>query len=315
MKSYTIPRTNLEVSRLAFGCMTLTHQWGEPEPTVEEKTSVVKVIGKALEGGINLFDHADIYGGGKSEILFAHAVKELGIKREELLLQSKCGIRSGYYDFDYEYICSSAEKSLKRLETDYLDLYLLHRPDALIEPEEVARAFDKLHGEGKVRHFGVSNHNAAQIELLQKYLSQPIVVNQIELNILHSYAITDGLVANCTNGHYAAFSGTLDYCRLNEISVQAWSPVASGKLFKVSDDGPDKVRNTVKAIAELAAKKGTTVEAIALSWLLRHPANILPVFGSNNLERIESSLKADSVELTREEWYHLLIAGRGAGLP
>jgi predicted oxidoreductase len=244
--------------------------------------------------------------------------------RDQVVLQSKCGIRFGgqpnpadphRFDFSYEHIIASTEGILRRLDTDYLDILLLHRPDALVEPEEVARAFTELQDAGKVRYFGVSNHNVGQMALLQKYVTQPLVVNQLEINLLHSYLINDGILVNQTANTYAGATGILDYCRLHGILVQAWAPVAGGQLFNPAADAPAHIHNTAQLVAEMASAKETSKEAIVLAWLLRHPAGIQPVVGTTKPERVKASCLADGISLSREEWYALFIAGRGEALP
>lgn len=321
MDRYLIPETDLEVSRLALGCMNLA-SWSPGEVTAGEKEQAIAVATAAFEAGINLFDHADIYAHGKSEAAFA-AVWQ-AIPRDEVVLQSKCGIilsddprygGPGRYDFSYNHIIRSVEGSLSRLETDYLDILLLHRPDPLMEPEEVAAAFDALEASGKVRYFGVSNFNAWQMELLQSYLDQPLVINQLELSLLHPHLVHEGIIVNQNDGPHALAGGILDYCRLNEVVVQAWSPVAQGRLFNPPAGAPQNVRHLAGHIAALAAAKDTTPEAIALAWILRHPAGIQPIIGTTRPERVHASVLADGVELSREEWYELLIASRGAPVP
>ena len=319
METYLIPHTDLEVSRVAYGCMQLGG-WQAGPVSEQEKRAALEVVTTAYELGINLFDHADIYGYGRSEEAFSAVWRE--IPREEVVVQSKCGIilagdprynGPGRYDLSYQHIVRSVEGSLRRLETEYLDILLLHRPDPLVQPEAVAEAFDELERSGKVRYFGVSNHSAWQIELLQAYLDQPLVVNQLELNLLHHHLIGEGIVVNVAEGTGARTTGLLDYCRLNELLVQAWSPVAGGLLFQA--EGDEGRRELVGLIARLAEEKETTQEAIALAWLLRHPMGIQPVIGTTRPERVEASAAADAVHLRREEWYALLIAARGAPVP
>jgi predicted oxidoreductase len=321
MDRFLIPDTDLEVSRLALGCMNLA-SWSTGAVTAGEKERAVAVATAAFESGINLFDHADIYARGKSEAAFA-AVWQ-AIPRDKIVLQSKCGIilsddprygGPGRYDFSYDHIIRSVEGSLSRLKTDYLDILLLHRPDPLMEPEEVAAAFDALEASGKVRYFGVSNFNAWQIELLQTYLDQPLVINQLELSLLHPHLVHEGIIVNQNDGPHALATGILDYCRLNAVVVQAWSPVAQGRLFDPPAEAPQNVRNLSQHIAALAAEKDTTPEAITLAWILRHPAGIQPIIGTTRPERVRASVLADKVELSREEWYELLIASRGAPVP
>ena len=322
MKSYHVPQTDLEVSRLAYGCMQIGGEWSDEPVAAAVKTAALAVVRTAYEQGINFFDHADIYTRGKSELVFAEVLKQ--IPREQLIIQSKCGIRfpgqprptdPQRYDFSYEHIVHSVEGILGRLDTDYLDILLLHRPDPLVEPEEVARAFADLHRAGKVRHFGVSNHNVGQMALLQRFVDRPLVVNQLEINVLHSHLINDGILANQAAHAYAGATGILDYCRLQGILVQAWSPVAGGRLFNPPANAPANVQKTAQLVAEMAAAKQTSAEAIVLAWLLRHPAGIQPIIGTTKPERVRASCLADGISLSREEWYALFIAGRGEALP
>ena len=245
---------------------------------------------------------------------------------DQIAIQSKCGIRfggdptpysPGRYDFRRDYIVSSVEGSLKRLQTDYLDILLLHRPDPLVEPDEVAAAFDALHASGKVRHFGLSNHTAAQISLLRASVRQPIIVNQVEVSLLHTYLLDAGIVFNQDNpAGPVQNEGTLEYCREHGITIQAWSPLAKGAVVSgESRKRPVAAQAVAAEVAGLAADMKVSAEAIALAWLMRHPAGIQPVVGSRNPERIRAACQADGVELTREDWYRLFIAGRGAKLP
>jgi predicted oxidoreductase len=316
MKTYFIPKTNLEVSRISYGCQKLV--------SIEEKSKAVKVISTAIEQGITLFDNANVYGGGKSEDIFGEALREMPGLRDKIVVQSKCGIRRpgdpnpdavNRYDFSSEHIIQSVEGSLRRLKSDHLDILLLHRPDPLIEPEDVAKAFSELHGTGKVRHFGVSNHTAGQIALMEQYVEQPIVINQVQLSLVHSHLINDGIIFNREGVVYHAADGTLDYCRLNDIMVQAWAPVANGKLFNRPQDAPPDVARVCETIAKLADEKQTTKEAIAIAWLLRHPARIQPIIGTTNPDRVTASCLADSIELSREEWYELFAAARNIRVP
>ncbi len=323
MKTYTILNTDLTWSRLGYGCMQLGGRWDDSPLTQAERTRAAALLDAACDEGITLFDHADIYTRGKSESVFGEVLQQRPALRAKILLQSKCGIRfpddpqpglPGRYDFSYEHILRSVEGSLRRLQTDYLDVLLLHRPDPLVEPEEVARAFDELYGAGKVRYFGVSNHTPGQMALLKKFVDQPLVVNQVELNLLHSYLIEDGVVANQHAAQYKGQTGTLDYCRLHGIQIQAWAPVAGGKLIDPPAKADERVRQAAGAVAQLAKAKGTTREAIALAWLLRHPAGIQPIVGTTNVGRLRASARADEVTLSREEWYTLWVAARG-GMP
>jgi predicted oxidoreductase len=321
---YKIPNTDLEVSRIGYGCMGLGGSWDDAPLTDQDKSAAVELVGKAFDQGINLFDHADIYARGKSEAVFAQVWKQMPRLREQIVLQTKCGIRfagdpdpesPGRYDFSYDHIVSSVTGSLRRLGTDRVDLLLLHRPDPLVEPDEVARAFDTLHGSGKVRYFGVSNHTAGQIELLRGAVDQPLVVNQVELSLLHADLIDAGIMANQVGHMNTGAAGTLDYCRRHGILVQAWSPVARGTLLKPPANATPPVREAAAAVAALAAARETTPEAIALAWLLRHPTPIQPMIGTCRSERIAASCQADTMTLTRAEWYALFIAARGERVP
>jgi predicted oxidoreductase len=316
------PESNaLRVSRVAYGCMQIGGSWDDSELSSEVTARAVAAVSAALEAGMNFFDHADIYCRGKSERVFALALAELGVRREDVLLQSKCGIRFAgdggagaphRFDFSYEHIVRSVEQSLLRLKTDYLDVYLLHRPDALVEPDEVARAFDALHAHGKVRHFGVSNHTPEQLELLQRSLRQPLITNQLQLSLVHSHLIDAGITMN--QGKVASGAdGLLDHCRLRGITVQAWAPLASGRAL--GGDVDARSRALAAVVTRLAEEKAVQPEAIAIAWLLRHPARIQPVFGSTAPARIRAAAAGDSVELSREQWYELFIAGRGENLP
>ena len=323
MNTYNIPHTSLTVSRLAYGCMNLGG-WDNSALTAERVALTDRAVQTALELGINFFDHADIYGRGKSEEAFGEVLRCSPSLRQQMVLQSKCGIRFAdesnpgdphRYDFSAAYIVMSVEGTLHRLKIETLDILLLHRPDPLVEPDEVAGAFSALQNSGKVRYFGVSNHSPEQIELLKMSIDQPLVVNQLELNILHSYLISEGILANQEHTPYPAAAGTLDYCRRNKIMVQAWAPVANGALIDPPTDAPARVQSTAVLVAKLADKKGTTREAIALAWLLRHPAGIQPVIGTTQPERLRASASADQVELSREEWWALFNVGRGAPPP
>jgi predicted oxidoreductase len=326
MKTITIKNTSLEVTQIGYGCMELGENWSSTPPTPETQKRALISIETALDEGINFFDHADIYCRGKSEELFSQIWSRRSSLRQRIILQSKCGIRFandpiiGYparFDFSQQYIVDSVEGILKRLQTDYIDLLLLHRPDALIEPQEVAKAFDYLYNSGKVRYFGVSNHTPGQIELLKKFLNQSLVVNQLELNVLHTHIIDEGIVANQDIPKWPVRgNGILDYCRLNEITIQAWSPLAKGKASGGNLDLKDKRALTVSSLVEtISRKRNVSLEAIIIAWILRHPAQIQPIIGTTNPSRIRASCEADQVVLTREEWYELFTAGRGAKLP
>jgi len=311
----------LRVSRVAYGCMPLGGSWDDAPLASEATARAVRALSAALESGMNFFDHADIYCRGKSETVFALALAELGVKRTDVYLQSKCGIRFAgdggegaphRFDFSHEHIVRSAEQSLRRLKTDYLDVLLLHRPDPLVEPDEVARAFDDLVQSGKVRHFGVSNHTPAQIELLARSVKQPLITNQLQLSLVHSHLIDAGIAMNQGKTATGA-DGLLDYCRLHGITIQAWGPLASGRAL--GGDSDERSLALRQLILRLAQKKGVEPEAIPIAWLLRHPARIQPVVGSTHPDRIRAAASGARIELSREEWYELYVAGRGETLP
>ncbi len=327
MKSYLIPQTDLTVSRIAYGCMRMGGTWDHAPISADTEKAAHAAVDAALDTGINLFDHADIYTAGKSEEVFGRILKATPGLRERIVLQSKVGIRFAgdaqhsegptRYDFSYDHILRSAEGILRRLQVDHLDLLLLHRPDPLVEPAEVARALDELSRAGKVRYFGVSNHTPGQIELLRRHVRQPLVVNQLEFSLAQPALVTEGFSANqagagATSGLAA---GILDYCRLHEILVQAWSPVGGGKLLKAPVPAEGPLDPATGLIAELAKAKHTTPEGILLAWILRHPAGIQPIIGTTQADRVHTSAQADEVTLTREEWYSLLAAARGKSVP
>lgn len=306
MKSINIGKGKItNASEISLGCMRIN------ELSVSEAN---KLINTALEEEINFFDHADIYGGGKCEEIFAEAVDMKPSIREKFIIQSKCGIRNGYYDFSKEHILNAVDGSLKRLKTEYLDVLLLHRPDALMEPEEVAEAFDVLSTSGKVKYFGVSNQNPMQIELLSKYLNQKLIINQLQFGVMHTGMVDAGINVNMTNAPSVDHDGSiLDYCRLNDITIQPWSPFQYGFFEGVFLDN-DKFPELNKKINEIAEKKGVTNTTIAISWILRHPAKMQPIVGTTNANRLKDIAKASQVELTRQEWYEIYRAA-GNKLP
>lgn len=305
MKRITIGNSALTASEISLGCMRMADL---------SKEDANKVINTALENGIDFFDHADIYGGGKSEEVFADAIDMNATIREKMILQSKCGIRQGFFDFSKEHIIASVEGSLKRLKTDYLDTLLLHRPDTLFEPEEVAAAFTELEKSGKVRHFGVSNQNPGQIELLKKYVDQELIANQLQFSIMHTGMIDTGFNVNMTiDPSLDRDGGILEYSRLNNMTIQAWSPFQYGFFEGVFLDN-DKFPELNKVIDKIAADKGVTNSAIAVAWIQRHPASFQTVVGTMNTGRIADIAKASDVTLSREEWYEIYRAA-GNQLP
>ncbi len=307
MKNINIGNGKVQGSEIALGCMRMG---------ALNKDEAEKVIKTSLEEGINFFDHADIYAGGKSEEIFSEAINLTSDLREKIILQTKCGIVPGkMFDFSKEHILNSVDGSLKRLKTDYIDTLLLHRPDTLMEPEEVAEAFSKLKESGKVKHFGVSNQNSMQIELLNKYLGDnSIIINQLQFSIMHTGMIDSGINVNMkVNNSIDRDGSILEYCRLKDITIQAWSPYQYG-FFEGVFLGNEKFPELNDAIDELAEKKGVTNTAIATAWILRHPAKIQTVVGSMNSSRIKDICKASRIDLTREEWYKIYLAA-GNKLP
>ena len=298
MKTIALGKSGLQVPAIALGCMRLT---------ALDEQGAQRYVRTALDLGANFFDHADIYGGGACEELFGKAIA--GIPREKLIIQSKCGIVPGKrYDFSKEYILGAVDGILQRLHVDYLDALLLHRPDALMDPVEVAEAFATLKAAGKVNHFGVSNQNPYQMALLQKYLPMPIVANQLQLSVTNCTMITQGMEVNmATPGAVGRDGGVLDYCRLHDITIQPWSPFQYG-FFDGVFIGSDKYPELNKKLDELAEKYGVSATTIAVAWLLRHPANFQPIIGTMNLTRLADCVKACDIQLTRQEWYAIYLS-------
>jgi len=298
MKMIPFGKTGMKVPALALGCMRMTG--------LDDKGAEAYVR-TALDNGANFCDHADIYGGGKCEEIFGRAIK--GIKREDLIIQSKCGIVPGKrFDFSKEHILNSVDGILKRLDVEYLDVLLLHRPDALMDPVEVAEAFSKLKAAGKVNHFGVSNQNSMQMQLLQKYMPMPIVADQLQLSITNCTMISQGIEVNMTTpGAVNRDASVLDYCRLNDITIQPWSPFQYG-MFEGVFLGNEKFPELNKKIDEVAEKYGVTNTTIAVAWLLRHPANFQPIIGTMNIERLKQCIAACDITLDRQDWYDIYLA-------
>jgi len=325
MKTQILGVSDLQVSRVAYGCMALGGSWDRTPVTPDIQKNAIRSIRAALDEGINFFDHADIYCRGKSEEVFSAIWNEVPSLRGKIILQSKAGIRFGgepeahdvtRYDFSYEHLIHTVEGSLKRLKPDYLDVLLLHRPDVLVEPEEVAHAFDELHGSGKVRWFGVSNETAPQLELLRAAIRQPIVANQVEFNVMHTHMLDEGINFNQYVNRMARNVGTIEYCRLHHITLQSWGSLVNGRVTGRRVENPTKAQtDTTALVTELARAKGVAPEAILVAWILRHPAKIQAVIGTTQSGRIHAACQGDEVELNREEWYRLYTAGRGEGLP
>ena len=301
------PSANRKISgsRLILGC------WRFDALAERELCALLET---AIGAGIDFFDHADIYGQGRSEDLFGRAMASLGIKREEIAIQSKCGIRSGFYDSSRQHIVDSVDGSLKRLNTDYLDILLLHRPDALMEPEEISEAFSTLQASGKVRHFGVSNFKPMQIELLKKNLPMPLIANQLQFGLAHTGMIDGGVNANLGNDGAVDRNGdVLEYSRLQGIRIQAWSPLQFGFFEGNFIDHPH-FPELNRVLGELADGYGCTTAALAIAWILRHPADMQAILGTSQPKRLLELGKSRSVTLSREHWYALYRAA-GNKLP
>lgn len=300
---------NLRVSQLAFGCMRISEM---------SKADLQQLIETALAQGVNFFDHADIYGGGKSEQLFGEVLKEHPEYREKMILQTKCGIRRGkvgYFDFSKEHILASVEESLSRLQTDYIDILLLHRPDTLMDPKEVGEAFDILYKSGKVKYFGVSNMNPMQIELLQSGVTQRLLFNQLQYSPIHAGMVTNGLFANMKEAQAIDQDGSiLEYCRLKDITIQPWS------IMQASwEEGTFLENPTYEAfnacLQGYADQYQVTKAAIVVAWMLRHPAKMQPIFGTTKPQHLTALCAGCDIQLSREEWYDIYIQAIGRILP
>lgn len=324
MRAIPLQQHGIPASQLVLGCMRMGGNWDKHSPVTEEHYKEGQAaVEAALEIGINMFDHADIYTAGKAEKVFGHVLQHQPGLREKIILQSKCGIRlqdeqhPQRFDFSEQHILNSVDGILSRLGTEYLDILLLHRPDALMDPEEVASALHKLKASGKVRHFGVSNMGQGQIKLLQRYCEEPFVANQLEMSLQKIGFLEVGTNLNREDVKQSVFpEGTMEFCRLENIQLQSWGPLAQG-IFSGRSlmDQPEHVVKTAELVQQLAKEKGTTAEAIVLAWLMTHPAGIQPVIGTINTERIAACREATTLRLTREEWYSLYISSRGRNLP
>jgi predicted oxidoreductase len=324
--SKTIPlnKHGLSASQLVLGCMGMGGGWNRNPLTADNLRQAHEAVEAALSIGINMFDHANIYAFGKAEQVFGQVLKERPELKQSMILQSKCGIRIPEeegkftrFDFSREHIVSSVDDILSRLGVEKIDILLLHRPDPLVEPEQVAEAFRNLKSAGKVARFGVSNMSAGQMKLLQAYIDEPLVANQLEMSLLKLDWLDAGVHVNQEAGKLSSFpEGTIEYCRLENVQIQAWSPLARG-LYSGGDlkDASETVRETAALVARMAEERGVTREAIVLSFLLRHPAHIQPVIGTINPARIRASGEADRVNLSHEEWFHLYVTSRGQPMP
>ncbi|TFB65529.1 aldo/keto reductase family oxidoreductase [Cryobacterium sp. TMT1-62] len=299
MKIYNPPRTNLQASNVILGMMRISDMDDE---------EIRALVGTARDAGINFFDHADIYGGAHGcEKRFGDAVTFTDAEREAVIIQSKVGIRQGFFDFSKEHILRSVDESLAALNIDYLDILLLHRPDTLVEPEDVAAAFDALHAAGKVRNFGVSNQTPGVIELLKRSVNQPLAFNQVQLSITHAPLIAQGVAANMAGLDQSIDrdNGLLEYSRLNDITLQAWSPFQSGIFDGVFVGDRENYGPLNDALDDIAAAHGVTPTGIAVAWITRHPANIQVVLGTTKPARVVESAAGSEIPLSREEWYRL----------
>ena len=287
---------NMKASAVSLGCMRMS--------ALDEKR-VDAIMDTALEGGINYFDHADIYGGGNSERLFGEYLKRHAGVRDKIFIQTKCAIHDGQFDFSKEHIVKSVEGSLSRLGVDYVDALLLHRPDTLMEPEEVAEAFELLESSGKVRAFGVSNQNPMQIELLKTAVKQPIIANQLQFSITEAGMVTSGMNVNMKNAESVVHdTGVLEYSRIKNITIQAWSPFQYG-FFEGSFIDNEKFPTLNEKLSEIAERYGITKTGVATAWILRHPANMQLIAGTMTPERLKEICNTSDITLTRAEWYEI----------
>lgn len=304
MQTLRIGQSDLTTPRLSYGCMRIVGTWTPADITPERAEMARKALLAAYEAGYTLFDHADIYCRGECEAHHGMLLKDSPELRRQTTIATKCGIRPqgtpnpeapGRYDFSKEWILSSCEGSLKRLGVECIDIYQLHRPDVLMNPVEVAEAFSQLHIQGKVKWFGVSNFLPSHVAVLQQALPFPLVVNQVEVSLKRLACFVDG---------------TLDQCIAENIMPLSWSPLGGGSLGTGAE--PSEL---ITAVDKVASNHGVSRSVVALSWLLKHPSKIVPIVGSVKPENIKDAVKADSLELTREEWYDLYIAARGERMP
>jgi predicted oxidoreductase len=327
LKAYKIPRTHLTMSRVAYGSGYLGGTWDHNPLDAATIDSASHLIHTAIDNGITIFDLADVYCYGKSEDAFGKVLSQSRGLRDSLVIQSKCGIRwenepqpgdPTRLDFSRAYITESVEGSLRRLRTEWLDILLLHHPDPLLRPEEVAEAFEALRRDGKVRYFGVSNYNARQIGYLRKWVREPLVINQVQLGLASLSLINEGMATTLgliiptesavSVGTETQGTGTLEYCSLHDIQVQAYSPLRGVPLSAPALDAKPGVKRLAQTLADIAGRKGGTPSAVALAWLLAHPAKILTITEPRNPKHLIENVAADRISLSREEWYTLWIA-------
>lgn len=326
-----------DVSRLAYGCMGLGGGWNDAAITTDDVTQTERIIDTCLASGINLFDHADIYTFGKAEQVFGKVLSATPSLRENMYIQSKCGIRLAdenspkRYDFSTEWITQSVDGILQRLNCDYVDILLLHRPDPLMNVDEVAQTITAIHQSGKAKFFGVSNMNQHQISYLQNACSLPIIVNQLEMSLEKSEFVTQTILANCPSAHgqqagQSINTGTLEYCQTNHIQLQSWGSLVQGKYSQAANSqactdvtSPESTNQiqaaTTQYVMQLAQEYNASPESIVLAFLTKHPAAIQPVIGTTNLERIKACCQVMDFEITREQWYQLLNLSLGQEVP
>lgn len=309
MQTAPLGQSELHSTRLIYGVMRIHNTFNPTEITLQHRREATHALEAAIDAGYNHFDHADIYAAGECERTFAELLKANPSLRDRIIITTKCGIRWAgdpapnaphRYDFSPEHITYSCEQSLQRLEIDTIDLYLLHRPDVLMRPDEIAATFDQLHAQGKVRHFGVSNFTTEQLALLQSRLDQPLLCNQLELHPLRLDPFEDG---------------TLDQLHHNRITPTSWSPVAGGRLFHTPDPTNTHLANLTAALDHEANALGVSRAVVLYAWLLKHPSGILPIVGTRNPDRIREAAAADTLDLSREAWYRIYLAARGKALP
>lgn len=314
MQTIPLGVSSLVSSRLAYGCWRVAGTWDPTEVTPASRTAGRQAVIAAYEAGYTLFDNADIYCRGEAECILGGVLKEVSGMRDRVVIVTKGGIRPGgeplpdspgRYDFSAPYIIHACEQSLKRLSIETIDLYLLHRPDYLADPEEVAQAFSQLRAGGKVRHFGVSNFRPTLVTALQAACPMPLVAHQVEISLAKLDAFTDG---------------TLDQCLIERITPMAWSPLAAGLIGGgatrlLPSQKTYRPEQFLPAVDEIARARGVSGPVVALAWLLNHPSKILPIIGTTNPDRIREATKAAQLDLTREEWYRLLVAARGEPVP
>lgn len=292
-----IKGTDLDLPRVSIGCMRIADK---------SRDEVYQLIQTALDLGINYFDHADIYGGGKCEELFGQVLANHPGLRERLIIQTKCGIDPGVcFNFSKEYILACVDRSLRRLQIDYIDILLFHRFDTLVDLEEFNEAIEELKASGKVRYFGLSNATSMQMAMVDKFVTEKMYFNQIELSLLHSNIIDNGFYTNLT-GNLAANTtgGLLEYARINDVNLQAWSPIRADLSSPTFLDNPDYPELN-KKLQLLADKYKVGKSAIAIAWINTHPANIITILGTTSPKRLREMAQGANLKLTREEWYDL----------